>query len=144
VALLTLYRTLHREIWRRGGCSAAGLHAAQAASFLNRGRFMEFFSTRVLASLLLSAGLSACTVFLGETGERAAKFDDWELCSKLAKHTLKSKAEWTWALADEIKKRGLDQSPKCRSAYDSTMKSLRLNVVPPTFEEALAGQPAKP
>lgn len=105
---------------------------------------MKFFSTRVLAALLLGTGLSACTVFLGEANERAARFDDWELCSKLAKHTLKSKTEWTWALADEIKKRGLDQSPKCRSAYDSTMKSSRLNVVPPTFEEALAIQTVKP
>ncbi|WP_394400605.1 hypothetical protein [Roseateles sp. LKC17W] len=105
---------------------------------------MTFFPTRVLAALLLGTGLSACTVFLGETDERAAKFDDWELCSKLAKHTLKSKTEWTWALADEIKKRKLDQSPKCRSAYDSAVKSMRLNVVPPTFEEALAGRSVKP
>ncbi|QQX79332.1 hypothetical protein JK628_17580 [Shewanella sp. KX20019] len=91
-----------------------------------------------IAPLLIS--LSACTVFLGSPDERVGKFKDFELCTELADKTFKYHSEWAWAITDEIKKRELDKSAECKTAYTNRIDRItrKLKTKPLNFEEALA------
>lgn len=84
-------------------------------------------------------GLSACSIFLGEPSERVVKFDDFELCTKLADKTFNYNAEWAWAISDEIKKRQLDKVERCQDAYTNRMKAIMTNIkaTPVNFTDAI-------
>jgi hypothetical protein len=94
---------------------------------------------KVTLSFCLIAGLSGCTVFLGEPSERVGKFSDVELCAELANKTFKYHASWQWAISDEIKRRDLNSSERCISTYDVRMSRLmrKIKATPLSFSEAI-------
>ena len=96
---------------------------------------------KVLSLALAIVNLSACTFFLGSPSVRAAKFDDWELCHELADKTFKYHAAWAWAISEEIKKRELDKSERCKTIYKNRMNRFmrKVNSKPVSFEDALNG-----
>lgn len=89
--------------------------------------------------MIFIVNLSACTVFIGSPVERVVRFDDSELCSELADKTFKYHAAWSWAISDEIKKRELDKTDRCKAVYTSRITRImrKLNAVPVSFEDAL-------
>lgn len=101
---------------------------------------MKYMRKIMLSVFIIN--LSACTVFIGSPVERVARFDDSELCSELADKTFKYHAEWSWAISDEIKKRELDTSERCKAVYTRRVTRItrKLNAVPVSFEGALKGK----
>lgn len=96
---------------------------------------------RIIALVIL---LSGCHI--GQTKEeRAAGWEDWELCGRFAGFVYSGNSPWIWYATDLIKARGLAENAKCQAVYDAKMRqfyaSQNSNAVHITFGEAVKGAP---
>jgi hypothetical protein len=83
-------------------------------------------NSKARALLLLVLLLPGCaTYFKGTPKERVARWEDWELCQRLADFTFGSESEWLWHVTTEVRERNLGTEPRCESVYESRMAVLQ-------------------
>ncbi|MCJ8268157.1 MAG: hypothetical protein MJK04_02030 [Psychrosphaera sp.] len=107
---------------------------------------MKYLKKIVLIAVLIN--VTGCTVFLGEPDQRVTGFNNVELCTELADKTFKYHAAWSWAISDEVKKRGFDKGDKgdrCKSIYETRMQRImrKVHAQPVSFEDALTSKTTK-
>ena len=97
---------------------------------------------RILQVILISAFINGCVKL--PPAERAASWDDWELCQRLADYVFHGNSQWLWYSVEEMSNRGLQRDSKCKTVYDSRMSALdrksnkdRISI---TFSDAMNGK----